>query len=80
MDHSQGVFSPSFLQVATGDLWQLLVTFSRVYEADLRAYCCRDPPRFSADANVFQRTQQLLKTFVMVQHDCRQTVHTSNSV
>lgn len=69
-DPSRGVFSPSFLQVAAGDLRQLMATFSRVYEADLRAYCCRDPPRLSADADVFQRTQQLLTSFTTVQQDC----------
>lgn len=72
VEPSRVVFSPSLLQVAAGDLQQLMATFSRVYEADLRAYCCRDPPRFSADADVFQRTQQLLKSFVTVrQHRLR---------
>lgn len=66
---SRGAFSPSVLQVAAGDLRQLMATFSRVYEADLRAYCSRDPPHVSADAHVFQRTQQLLKTFITVQED-----------
>lgn len=66
-DPSRPVFSPSFLHVAAGDLQQLMATFSHVYEADLRAYCCRDPPSFSTDADVFQRTQQLLTSFVRVQ-------------
>ncbi|TNM86584.1 hypothetical protein fugu_006814 [Takifugu bimaculatus] len=70
----QAVFSPSLLQVAAGDLWQLMAAFSRVYEADLRAYCCRDAPSFSTDPDVFQRTLRLLETLVTVpQHppQCR---------
>lgn len=68
-DCSRALFSPSFLHVAAGDLQQLMATFNRVYEADLRAYCCRDLPSFSTDADVFQRTQQLLTTFVTVEQD-----------
>lgn len=60
------MFSPSLLQVAAGDLWQLMAAFSRVYEADLRAYCCRDAPSFSPDPDVFQRTLRLLETLVTV--------------
>ncbi|XP_029684513.1 HAUS augmin-like complex subunit 7 isoform X1 [Takifugu rubripes] len=60
----QAVFSPGLLQVAAGDLWQLMAAFSRVYEADLRAYCCRDAPSFSTDPDVFQRTLRLLETLV----------------
>lgn len=72
---TRGAFSPTFLQVAAGDLRQLMATFSRVYEADLRAYCCRDPPSLSKDASVFQRTQQLLTTFITVGQPQAAAVH-----
>lgn len=66
---SPAPFSASLLHVAAGDLQQLMAAFRRVYEADLRAYCCRDLPGFSADADVFRRTQRLLTTLVTVGRD-----------
>ncbi|XP_040914243.1 HAUS augmin-like complex subunit 7 [Toxotes jaculatrix] len=57
---SPGVFSPSSLRVAAGDLQQLMATFSHVYETDLRAYCSRDSPSFSTETDVFHRVHQLL--------------------
>ncbi|KAM6929047.1 HAUS augmin-like complex subunit 7 [Lycodopsis pacificus] len=62
---SPGVFSPSSLRVAACDLQLLMATFSHVFETDLRAFCSRDPPSFSAEADVFQRTHQLLLAFIM---------------
>ncbi|XP_054483144.1 HAUS augmin-like complex subunit 7 [Anoplopoma fimbria] len=60
---SPGVFSPSSLRVAACDLQLLMATFSHVFETDLRAYCSRDPPSFSAETDVFQRSHQLLLAF-----------------
>ncbi|XP_068452875.1 HAUS augmin-like complex subunit 7 isoform X2 [Clinocottus analis] len=60
---SLGVFSPSALRVAACDLQLLMGTFSHVFQSDLRAYCSREPPSFSAEANVFQRTHRLLLAF-----------------
>ncbi|XP_028265961.1 HAUS augmin-like complex subunit 7 [Parambassis ranga] len=57
---SATIFSPSALRVVACDLQQLMSTFSHVYETDLRAYCSRDAPSFSADADVFQRVHKLL--------------------
>ncbi|XP_042265305.1 HAUS augmin-like complex subunit 7 [Thunnus thynnus] len=57
---SPGVFPPNALHVAVRDLQQLMSTFRRVYETNLRAYCNRDPPSFSTEADVFQRVHQLL--------------------
>ncbi|XP_075951494.1 HAUS augmin-like complex subunit 7 isoform X2 [Anarhichas minor] len=62
---SPGVFSPSSLRVAACDLQLLMATFSHVFETDLRAFCSRDPPSFSAEADIFQRTHQLLLAFIM---------------
>lgn len=63
---SPGAFSPGSLRVAACDLQLLMATFSHVFDTDLRAYCSRDPPCFSAEADVFQRTHQLLLAFIMV--------------
>lgn len=60
------VFSPSSLRVAACDLQQLMATFSHVFETDLRAYCSRDPPSFSAETDIFQRVHQLLLAFITV--------------
>ncbi|KAM7405400.1 hypothetical protein PAMP_012665 [Pampus punctatissimus] len=57
---SPGVFPPHTLHVAGRDLQQLMATFRRVYETNLKAYCNRDPPSFSTEADVFQRVHQLL--------------------
>ncbi|XP_072224068.1 HAUS augmin-like complex subunit 7 [Leuresthes tenuis] len=59
-EKSQAVFSPSSLRLAACDLQQLMTTFCHVYQTDLRAYCSRDPPSFSADTDIFQRVHQLL--------------------
>ncbi|XP_058498130.1 HAUS augmin-like complex subunit 7 [Solea solea] len=59
-EQSPGVFSPSSLRVAAGDLQQLMATFSHVYETDLRSYCNREPPSFSTETDVFQRVHRLL--------------------
>ncbi|KAA8591185.1 hypothetical protein FQN60_002128 [Etheostoma spectabile] len=61
---SPGVLSPSSLRVAACDLQLLMTTFSHVFETDLRAYCSRDPPRFSTETDAFQRTHQLLLAFI----------------
>ncbi|XP_034551869.1 HAUS augmin-like complex subunit 7 [Notolabrus celidotus] len=61
---SPAVFSPSSLRVAACDLQQLMSTFSHVYESDLRSYCCRDPPSFSSETDIFQRVHQLLLAFI----------------
>ncbi|XP_034027956.1 HAUS augmin-like complex subunit 7 [Thalassophryne amazonica] len=53
-------FSPSALRVAACDLQQSMITFNHVYETDFKAYCRRDPPSFSTDADVFRRVHQLL--------------------
>ncbi|KAM8862876.1 HAUS augmin-like complex subunit 7 isoform 2-T2 [Spinachia spinachia] len=63
--HSAGVFSPSSLRVAACDLQLLMATFNHVFDTDLRAYCSRDSPCFSNEADVFQRTHQLLLAFIM---------------
>lgn len=65
-EHSPGIFSLSSLRVAACDLQQLMATFRHVLETDLRAYCGRDPPSFSTEANVFQRVHQLLQAFITV--------------
>ncbi|CAK6970906.1 HAUS augmin-like complex subunit 7 [Scomber scombrus] len=57
---SPGVFPPNALHVAARDLQQMMATFGRVYETNLRAYCNRDPPNFSSEADVFQRVHRLL--------------------
>lgn len=54
------VFSSGSLQVAAGDLKQLMATFHHVYETELRVYCNREPPSFSSDTQVFQRVHRLL--------------------
>ncbi|XP_037335298.2 HAUS augmin-like complex subunit 7 isoform X2 [Pungitius pungitius] len=59
-----GVFSPSSLRVAACDLQLLMATFSHAFESHLRAYCSREPPCFSAKADVFQRTHQLVLAFI----------------
>ena len=59
-EKGQAVFSPSSLRLAACDLQQLMTTFCHVYQTDLRAYCSRDPPSFSADADIFQKVHQLL--------------------
>ncbi|TMS16950.1 HAUS augmin-like complex subunit 7 [Larimichthys crocea] len=61
---SPGVFAPSSLRVAACDLQQLMATFSHVFETDLKAYCSRDPPSFSAETDIFQRVHQLLLAFI----------------
>lgn len=60
------VISPSSLRVAASDLQQLMVTFSHVFETDMRAYCGRDPPNFSSETDVFRRVHQLLQAFITV--------------
>lgn len=65
-EQSPGVYSPSSLRVAACDLQQLMTTFSHVYETDLRAYCGRDPPGFSAEADVFRRVHRLLLALTTV--------------
>jgi len=57
---SPGIFTPNALHVAVRDLQRLMATFKCVYETNLRAYCNRDPPSFSTEADVFQRVHQLL--------------------
>ncbi|XP_032420892.1 HAUS augmin-like complex subunit 7 [Xiphophorus hellerii] len=52
--------SPSSLRLAAGDLQQQMMTFSHLYETDLRVYCSREPPSFSAESDLFQRVQQQL--------------------
>ncbi|XP_021179723.2 HAUS augmin-like complex subunit 7 isoform X2 [Fundulus heteroclitus] len=59
-EQNGSAFSPSSLRLAAGDLQQQMMTFSHLYETDLRLYCSRDPPSFSADAAVFQRVHQKL--------------------
>ncbi|XP_041859414.1 HAUS augmin-like complex subunit 7 [Melanotaenia boesemani] len=59
-EKSLPVFSPSSLRLVACDLQQLMTTFCHVYETDLRAYCTRDPPRFSTEIDVFQRVHELL--------------------
>ncbi|XP_053174324.1 HAUS augmin-like complex subunit 7 [Scomber japonicus] len=54
------VLRPNALHVAARDLQQLMATFGRVYETNLRAYCNRDPPNFSSEADIFHRVHQLL--------------------
>lgn len=71
--HSPGVFCPRLLCVATGDLQQLMATFGHVYDTDLRAYCSRDPPSFSEEIGVFQRTHRLLHALITVQRGYLQT-------
>ncbi|XP_060914646.1 HAUS augmin-like complex subunit 7 [Labrus mixtus] len=63
-DQSPAVLSPSSLRVAACDLQQLMSTFSHVYESDLRSYCSRDPPTFSAETDVFQRVHRLLLALI----------------
>ncbi|KAM4736898.1 HAUS augmin-like complex subunit 7 [Anableps anableps] len=53
-------FSPSSLRLAARDLMQQMMTFSHLYETDLRVYCSRDPPSFSTETDIFQRVQQKL--------------------
>nr|XP_057908245.1 HAUS augmin-like complex subunit 7 [Doryrhamphus excisus] len=57
---SAGVFTPSALNLAMGDLQQLMTTFCHVYETDLSACCTREPPGFSTETEVFQRVHDLL--------------------
>uniref|UniRef100_A0A3Q3F7A2 HAUS augmin-like complex, subunit 7 n=1 Tax=Labrus bergylta TaxID=56723 RepID=A0A3Q3F7A2_9LABR len=65
-DQSPAVLSPSSLRVAACDLQQLMSTFSHVYESDLRSYCSRDPPTFSAETDVFKRVHRLLLALITV--------------
>ncbi|XP_077402652.1 HAUS augmin-like complex subunit 7 [Vanacampus margaritifer] len=58
---SARVFTPCALQVGVCDLQQLMTTFCHVYETHLRVCCTREPPRFSADTQVFQRVYELLQ-------------------
>ncbi|XP_077368075.1 HAUS augmin-like complex subunit 7 isoform X2 [Festucalex cinctus] len=55
------VFTPRALQVGACDLQQLMTTFCHVYETQLSVCCTREPPRFSADTQVFQRVYELLQ-------------------
>lgn len=64
--HSPGTFLPSSLRVAACDLQQLMSTFSHIFETDLKAYCSREPPSFSAETDIFQRVHQLLLAFITV--------------
>ncbi|XP_041802375.1 HAUS augmin-like complex subunit 7 [Chelmon rostratus] len=74
------VFSPSSLRVAACDLQQLMSTFSHVFETDLRAYCSRDPPSFSAETDIFQRVHQLLLAFITELEMLKQVSEASVSV
>ncbi|XP_017293879.1 HAUS augmin-like complex subunit 7 [Kryptolebias marmoratus] len=54
------VFSPSSLRLSACDLQQLMTTFSHVFDTDMKPYCSREPPSFSADTDIFQRVHQRL--------------------
>ncbi|XP_037629671.1 HAUS augmin-like complex subunit 7 [Sebastes umbrosus] len=77
---SPGVFSPSSLRVAACDLQMLMATFSHVFETDFRAYCSRDPPSFSTETDIFQRTHQLLLAFIMELEMLKEVTDASVSV
>ncbi|XP_049608395.1 HAUS augmin-like complex subunit 7 isoform X1 [Syngnathus scovelli] len=51
------------LHVAMCDLQQLMTTFCHVEETQLRVFCTKERPRFSADPQVFQRVYELLQAF-----------------
>uniref|UniRef100_A0A096MFG1 HAUS augmin-like complex, subunit 7 n=1 Tax=Poecilia formosa TaxID=48698 RepID=A0A096MFG1_POEFO len=59
-EENPAALSPSSLRLAAGDLQQQMMTFSHLYETDLRVYCSREPPNFSAETDLFQRVQQQL--------------------
>ncbi|MEQ2189531.1 hypothetical protein GOODEAATRI_026209, partial [Goodea atripinnis] len=40
--------------------YQQMMTFSHLYETDLRVYCSRDVPSFSTETDIFQRVHQKL--------------------
>ncbi|XP_057685655.1 HAUS augmin-like complex subunit 7 [Corythoichthys intestinalis] len=62
---SSPVFTPCALHDALRDLQQLMTAFSHMYEKDLRLSCAREPPSFSADAQVFQRVYELIRSCSM---------------
>ncbi|MEQ2296717.1 hypothetical protein AMECASPLE_027408 [Ameca splendens] len=59
-EQNPSAFSPSSLRLAAGDLQQQMMTFSHLYETDLRVYCSRDVPSFSTETDIFQRVHQKL--------------------
>ncbi|KAM3617698.1 uncharacterized protein V6R79_009917 [Siganus canaliculatus] len=77
---SPGVFSPSSLRVAAGDLQQLMSTFSHVFETDFKAYCSRDVPSFSTETDIFQRVYQLLLAFITELEMLKEVSGASHSV
>uniref|UniRef100_A0A3Q2ZSR6 HAUS augmin like complex subunit 7 n=1 Tax=Kryptolebias marmoratus TaxID=37003 RepID=A0A3Q2ZSR6_KRYMA len=72
------VFSPSSLRLSACDLQQLMTTFSHVFDTDMKPYCSREPPSFSADTDIFQRVhQRLLACNTVLKHNVKNSTQAS---
>ncbi|KAM9750725.1 HAUS augmin-like complex subunit 7 [Menidia menidia] len=79
-DRSPAPFSPGSLRLAAGDLQQLMKTFCRVFQSELRPFCSRPPPPLSPAAAIFHRLHGSLLACTTELEMLKELSETSSSV